>query len=251
MQKSKMVLTALMLAVTVMLAVGRTKPDEPGNGGNGGNNGGNGGSGTYIGHEYVDLGLPSGTLWATCNVGASAPEGYGDYFAWGEITPKDTYNWSTYKYCNYCNGDYDKLTKYCSNSWYGDNGFIDNLTVLLPEDDAATANWGNGWCMPTADQWRELLVNTTNEWTTRNGVIGRLFTSKKNGQTLFLPAAGRRWDDELYNAGSDGHYWSSSLAGGPFRAWYFHLSWGDCYVYRDYSRRYGFTVRPVRSARQN
>ena len=145
-----MVLVALMLAVTAMLVVGCTKPDEPGNGGNGGNNGGNGGGGTYNGHEYVDLGLPSGTLWATCNVGAETPEGYGDYFAWGETELKTTYNLSTYKYTN---GSYDQLTKYCSNSSYGYNGFTDTLTVLLPEDDAATANWGDGWCMPTADQW--------------------------------------------------------------------------------------------------
>lgn len=78
---------------------------------------------------YVDLGLPSGTLWATCNVGADTPEGYGDYFAWGETQPKTTYNWSTYRYCN---GDYVKLTKYCGNSSYGYNGFTDDLTVLQP-----------------------------------------------------------------------------------------------------------------------
>lgn len=237
MQKSKMALAALMLAVTVMLAVGCTKPDEPGNGG----------SGTYNGHEYVDLGLPSGTLWATCNVGASAPEGYGDYFAWGETTPKDTYNWSTYKYCN---GDIGMLTKYCSNSSYGDHGFIDNLTVLLPEDDAATANWGNGWCMPTADQWRELRDNTITDWTTQNGIEGRLLTAL-NGNSLFLPAAGGRWDDELNNAGSSGYYWSSSLlTGDPYSAWYFYFHSGNYGVNNDRRLR-GFAVRPVRSARQN
>lgn len=117
-------------------------------------NGGGGGS-----HDYVDLGLPSGLLWATCNVGADNPEDYGDYFAWAETEPKSVYNWSTYKYCD--GGYYYKLTKYCTRSDFGNNGFTDNLTVLLPEDDAATANWGNGWRMPTENEWRELIDNTT------------------------------------------------------------------------------------------
>ena len=92
-------------------------------------------------HEWVDLGLPSGTLWATCNVGASKPEEYGDYFAWGETEPKDEYCWSTYLHCK---GDYNSLTKYCHQYDYGYNGFTDNLTELEPADDAATANWGSG-----------------------------------------------------------------------------------------------------------
>ena len=114
-------------------------------------------------YVYVDLGLPSGLLWATCNVGADNPEDYGDYFAWGETQPKDTYNWSTYQYCN---GSYNTLTKYCSNSSFGYNGFTDDLTTLLPEDDAATANWGSHWRMPTEEEWQELYRNTTNTWTT-------------------------------------------------------------------------------------
>lgn len=95
-------------------------------------------------HEYIDLGLPSGTLWATMNIGASSPEDYGDYFAWGETAPKDVYDWSTYKWCN---GSSNTLTKYCFNSSYGNNGFVDNLTELDPEDDAATVNWGQDWRM--------------------------------------------------------------------------------------------------------
>ena len=133
-------------------------------------------------HEYVDLGLPSGTLWATCNVGANAPEEYGDYFAWGETAPKDVYNWSTYQYY-----DGSNLAKYTGS---------DGLTTLLPEDDAATTNWGNEWRMPTKEEWQELLDNTTNKWTTQNGVNGRLFTGS-NGNSLFLPAVGFRWDDDL------------------------------------------------------
>ena len=205
-------------------------------------NGGGGGT-----HDYVDLGLPSGTLWATCNVGANAPEEYGDYFAWGETAPKDYYDWNTYKYCI---GSYNTLTKYCCRSDYGYNGFIDNLTILLPEDDAATANLGNGWRMPTKEEWWELLVNTTNIWTTQNGVYGRLFTAS-NGNSLFLPAAGYRWDSVLDLVGSYGYYWSSSLyTGYPDFAWYFDFV-SSSYGMSNDDRVYGRSVRTVRSARQN
>ena len=151
-------------------------------------------TGSANGHEWVDLGLPSGTLWATCNVGASKPEGYGSYFAWGETKPQssNTYNWNTYKYANGTTRDDPKLTKYCSQSKYGDNGFTDDLTTLQSGDDPATANWGSGWRTPSKSQWDELKSNTVNQWTTKNGVAGRLFTSKKNGQSVFLPAAGGR-----------------------------------------------------------
>ena len=196
--------------------------------------------------DYVDLGLPSGLLWATCNVGADNPEDYGDYFAWGETTPKDTYNWSTYEYCM---GSYNTMTKYCDNSNYGYNGFTDNLTTLLPEDDAATANWGSGWRMPTEEEWEELLDNTTVTWTTQNGVNGRLFTAT-NGNCLFLPAAGARWDGELGNVGS-GNYWSSSLdmvySDNSDNALGFGFE-SDGYIVGYAGRYYGFTVRPVRSA---
>ena len=101
---------------------------------------------TLDGHAYVDLGLPSGTLWATCNVGASSPEEYGDYFAWGETEPKNDYNWSTYKYCK---GSSTTMTKYCTSSSYGT---VDNKTELEPSDDAATVNWGSNWQMPSLEQ---------------------------------------------------------------------------------------------------
>ena len=196
-------------------------------------------------NEYVDLGLPSGTLWATCNVGASSPEEYGDYFAWGETQPKNTYNWSTYKYCN---DDY--LTKYCNESDYGYNGFTDKLTVLQSGDDAATTNWGSDWCMPTKEQWEELQKNTTNKWTTQNGVNGLLFTAS-NGNSLFLPVAGHRWDGGLYLVGSYGSYWSSSLyTVGPYGAWNFDFGSGS-YGMLDGNRVGGQSVRAVRSARQN
>jgi uncharacterized protein (TIGR02145 family) len=198
-------------------------------------------------HEYVDLGLPSGLLWATCNVGAATPEGYGDYFAWGETQPKTNYDWSNYQHCN---DDYNQLTKYCSRSGFGYNGFTDDLTTLLPEDDAATANWGNGWRMPTQEEWGELLDNTTSVWTTRNGVNGRLFTAS-NGNSLFLPAAGCRFNSSLFLAGSYGYFWSSSLdTGYPGDAWYLSFDSGIYYM-DDTSRYYGRSVRPVRSNVQN
>ena len=193
--------------------------------------------------NYVDLGLPSGTLWAACNVGANAPEEYGDYFAWGETEPQanNAYNLSSYKYAN---GNYQKLTKYCNNASYGDNGFTDNLTCLLPEDDAATADLGGMWRMPTEGEWQELRNNTTSTWTTQNGVNGYLLTAS-NGNSIFLPAAGWRRDGGLYSAGSYGYYWSSSLhVDFPDRAWYLFFSSGYYYMNGDV-RSNGFSVRPV------
>ena len=194
-------------------------------------------------HDYVDLGLPSGTLWATCNVGAITPEEYGDYFAWGETQPKDIYDWSTYQYCM---GTDHTLTKYCNNSEYGYNGFTDTLTILLPEDDAATANWGDGWRMPTQTEWRELLDNTTHTWTAQNGVNGRLFTGS-NGNSIFLPAAGYRRGSNFNDADSYGSYFSSSLGSesGVPCCGYFSSSGCICYYT---NREFGRSVRPVRSA---
>lgn len=204
------------------------------------------GHGSADGHDYVDLGLPSGTLWATCNIGASKPEDYGDYFAWGETDPKDDYDWETYKYGN---ADFYNLTKYCSSNDYadfGNNGFTDNLTELQTNDDPATSNWGSGWRTPSKDQWEELLVHTTSQWTTCNGVNGRLFTSKKNGHTLFLPAAGSRFGSKLYDAGSDIWYRSRSLyTESPNGAWGFLNDGQRCFV-DAIDRFQGFSVRPVR-----
>ena len=193
-------------------------------------------------HEWVDLGLPSGTLWATCNVGASAPEDCGDYFAWGETTPKSVYNWSTYKWCN---GDYDQLTKYNTDSNNGYNGFTDGKTELALEDDVAYVNWGPLWRMPTTDQQRELFEKCSSVWTTHNGVNGRLFTSP-NGNTLFLPAAGYRMGESLLNVGTYGVYWSRTLSSNrPDMSCYLRFgSYGVAWDY--YYRFYGFTVRAVR-----
>ena len=197
-----------------------------------------GGGGTGD-HAYVDLGLPSGLLWATCNVGADNPEDYGDYFAWGETETKSTYDWSTYKWCN---GDEFSLTKYCTYSSYGT---VDNKTVLDPEDDAAHVNWGGDWRMPTYDEMKELKNNCTSEWTTQNGVNGRKFTGP-NGNSIFLPAAGDYRGGSLLYAGSDGDYWSSSLLTDyPDNACSLFFCSGRVGVNETYCRYCGRSVRPV------
>ena len=190
--------------------------------------------------DWVDLGLPSGLLWATRNVGATGPEDYGDYFAWGETSSKSVYDWDTYIY-----GYETDFYPYCRFTKYNTN---DNLTTLLPGDDAATANYGGR--MPTKEEWIELIDNCTSVWTTLNGVNGRLLTGP-NGTTLFLPAAGSRWGSELYGAGVSGHYWSSSLgAFGPDDARFFFFNSYDAYM--SSGRRVdGQSVRAVLSTRQN
>ncbi len=164
----------------------------------------------YNGHEYVDLGLPSGLKWATMNVGATTAEGYGDYFAWGETSPRSFYFGTSYKWCN---DSFNTMTKYCTSSSYGT---VDNKTTLESSDDAATVNWGGSWRMPTMAEQDELRTKCTWTWTTQNGINGYKVTGP-NGNFIFLPAAGFRYDDFLHNAGSDGWYWSSSLC-----KWYSH-----------------------------
>ncbi|MEE1089920.1 MAG: hypothetical protein UH103_00690 [Paludibacteraceae bacterium] len=195
-------------------------------------------AGKHKGHEYVDLGLS--VKWATCNVGANSPEEYGDYFAWGEVEPKEIYSWSTYKYGT----DYDQLAKYCNNSSYGKDCFTDNKTVLDPEDDAATANWGGAWRMPTYKEMDELETKCTWDWTTQNGVDGYKVTGP-NGNSIFLPAAGRMDEGVFYRAGSLGDYWSSSLyTDYPSYAYNVYLDL-DFVVLGSSPRNYGQSVRPV------
>ena len=191
-------------------------------------------------HDYVDLGLPSGTLWATMNIGANAPEECGDYFAWGEIEPKESYNWITYKWCN---GSWNSMIKYGVKSSFG---VVDNKTELDPEDDAATMNWGSEWCMPTKEQQDELRNNCTREWTTINGVKGCLLTSNINEATLFLPAAGYIWNSTVSSGGSSGFYWSRNLktTGAGSHSLFFS---SNSMSITDYSRGYGQSVRAVRA----
>lgn len=220
---NKIIITSILLTWLANFSMGQQKPSE---------------------HPYIDLGLPSGTLWATCNVGANTPEEYGDYFAWGETTTKTSYSWRTYKYSY---GDYVKITKYCNLSSYGYDGFTDNLMTLQESDDAATANWGIEWCMPTADQWKELFQNTEITWTTQNNVTGRLFTAN-NGNSLFLPAAGGQKDDKLNGVGIVGVYWSSSLyTDYPGGCAQFFCFFSNQYEMGYDPRNWGHSVRPVRS----
>lgn len=191
-------------------------------------------------HEWVDLGLPSGTLWATCNVGAQSPEEFGDYFAWGETVPKDVYQWENYMWCN---GSYNTITKYCTN---GENGTVDGKYELDPEDDAACVNWGPSWRMPSKEQCDELIANCTWTWTSMNGVNGQLVTGP-NGKSIFLPAA-NYGDMEIMlgNVGSFGRYWFRSLNPRENSNWAYILSF-DSEVSTAYGyRKSGYSVRAVR-----
>ncbi len=202
-------------------------------------------SGTINGQSYVDLFLPSRTLWATCNIGASSPEDYGDYFAWGETEGyndgKTNFNWITYKWGN---GSSDSLTKYNTRSNYG---VIDNKTELDLEDDAAYVNWGAEWHMPSLEQFRELINSsyTTTEWMTQNGVIGLKITSKTNGNSIFLPAAGFR-EFKLFDAGLCCSYWSRTLyTSSPLNACDLYCNSSDVSMGSSF-RLYGRSIRPVR-----
>ena len=188
-----------------------------------------------IEHQAVDLGLS--VKWANMNVGATSPEDYGGYYAWGEIKEKFEYYWSTYKWCN---GSSTTMTKYCTNSSYGT---VDNRTVLDPKDDVAHVKWGGSWRMPTKAEQDELRNNCTWTWTTQNGDNGYTVTGS-NGNSIFLPAAGLRYGTEVDYRGSYGHYWSSSLYGYTSYAYSLIFSSGSYYWDNGY-RCYGFSVRPV------
>ena len=188
--------------------------------------------------HLIDLGLPSGTMWACCNVGAEAPEGYGGYYAWGETKLKEEYDWETYKWCN---GSDNRITKYNPNGNNG--GVIDDKTTLELSDDAASVRWGSPWRTPTSSQISELMSKCTSEATTRNGVNGREFTGP-NGAKIFLPYAGE--GGSSYNAGKQGRYWSSTLnTQNAFSSWSSYclefVNPGKGYA----SRSKGYSVRPV------
>ena len=195
-------------------------------------------------YEFVDLGLPSGTKWATTNVGATKPEDFGLYFAWGEIqgyggiTDEKQFSWADYKLCG---GSNSTLTKYNNNSSYG---IVDNLTVLEQVDDAAYTS--DKICrMPTKADFEELTANTTSTWETLNGVNGRRFTSKTNGNSIFIPAAGYCGNGSADRAGSNGFLWSSSFyKDNPSYGRCFVFTSNGAYVNGDF-RCNGFTVRAV------
>jgi len=193
----------------------------------------------------VDLGLPSGTLWADRNVGASSPEDYGSYFSWGETEPKSIYDWSTYKWCN---GSAYTFTKYCTDSDYGFKGFTDGTTnlCLASSDDAATANMGSSWRMPTLFEFQELIDNCNCIWTTQYGVNG-LKVLGPNGNSIFFPAAGWGAVGKKDYVTKEGGYWSNWLRAygyDPVCAYSFHF--GSKETNAGHTRRgYGLSVRAV------
>lgn len=237
MNKAWKAIAAIMLVMVV--AVSCKEPAEPNNGNN------------SVKPEYVDLGLPSGTLWATFNVGATMPEEAGYYFAWGETQNKNNFGWNNYKYC--VDGDTAKLTKYCNMPIYGNNGFVDNLVTLASSDDAATIQWGSDWCTPTYTQWRELNALCHHEWTVLNLVNGRRFTGP-NGNSIFLPAVGLQDTSDTTNTGSFGDYWTSSLSTSiqPLTVQTPKTAFGYRFVgmhtsVESFERCCGLSIRPVRS----
>ena len=196
-------------------------------------------------HDYVDLGLPSGTLWATCNIGANAPEEYGDYFAWGETMPKDNYNDSTYLWYK-LDSNGSGYTKYCFESRFGYDGFTDGKMELDLVDDAAVANWGYQWRMPSLAQLIELNEKCTWTWTLQNNVYGQMGTGP-NGNTIFLPAVGNRYNESIEYAGTLGQFWSRTLHSGYSGAaynMYISSNFIDCFLIRE--RCMGLAVRAVR-----
>lgn len=186
--------------------------------------------------EAVDLGLS--VKWASCNVGAESPEDFGGYYAWGETEEKTNYSWSTYKWCN---GSYYSQTKYCTSS---SCGIVDNKITLDPEDDVAHVKWGGNWRMPTRAEQDELRNSCTWSWTSVNGVNGYRVTGR-NGNSIFLPAAGYRDGGYVYGRGGYGFYWSASLHSnyGGY-AYYLSFSSGR-YDWGNNNRYSGHSVRPV------
>ncbi|MBQ0120048.1 MAG: hypothetical protein KBT13_02855 [Bacteroidales bacterium] len=199
-------------------------------------------------HEFVDLGLPGGVLWATCNIGAENPEDYGKYFAWGDTigyTRDEDHNfyWTTYKWCD---GRYDNMNKYCTDSGYGT---VDNKVILDPEDDAATACWGSNWRMPTLQEISYLYDDnyTSTEWATVNGVDGCMITSKSNGNSMFLPATGYRSDTDLSFTGTYGFIWTRELnVNDNSGANVLYIYAGGIINRNGDNRYYGIPVRAVR-----
>lgn len=194
-------------------------------------------SGEENGYTWVNLGLS--VKWATMNVGATTPEGYGDYYAWGEVTTKSNYYWSTYKHCMATDRT---MTKYCKSIDYGT---VDNKTTLDLEDDAAHVNWGGNWRMPTDAEWKELREQCTWVSTTLNGIECYRVISNYTNNYIFLPAAGYRGGTSLHYVGLSGYYWSSSL-----NEYSSHGAYDVCFYLNGVDKSYdyrsnGQSIRPV------
>jgi len=191
--------------------------------------------------ESVDLGLS--VEWASCNVGATKPEEYGGYYAWGETEEKDDYSWSTYKWCN---GNHTSFTKYCLDSNYGD---VDNKYSLEPLDDVAHMLWENNWRMPTIDEVHELMEKCSWMWTSINDVTGQKVTGP-NGNSIFFPAAGYKLGSEVTDCSSGGRYWSSTLDKSLYRTDgnAYILGFGNTNINANaYRRDRGHSIRAVRN----
>ena len=259
----------LLFVPLMVLAVSCKKDDKSGKGEDSGKYGIDGVTPLP---EAVDLGLESGVKWASFNIGASKEYEYGDFYAWGETTPKDNYNWASYKWCT---GAENKLTKYCQSGYtdYWDYTAkpegIDGIMALYPSDDVAHVKLGGKWRMPSIADFEELLAleteasqeNSDYTWekwafatdadgnevidAKGNVVRGIRIKRKSTGATLFLPAAGKIIDTHIYNVGAVGEYWSSSLTtDSPHKAYYMHIL--SSVATRNYDLRcYGLSVRPV------
>lgn len=197
-------------------------------------------------HIFVDLSLTSGTLWSSCNIGAENPEESGLYFAWGETigykqnsSNYHTFNWNSYKYCK---GDKNSLTKYCTNDDYG---IEDNKNMLETDDDAARTLWGESWSIPSKEEMEELHNECEWSWTSYKGIFGYLVTSKKNSNSIFLPASGYCVDNHLGSYGEEGFYWTSSVEiYESNKSHYLHFDPTANKLSKEY-RFYGFSIRPV------
>lgn len=197
-----------------------------------------GDTGEINGHEYVDLGLPSGLKWATCNVGAATPAEYGNYYAWGETSSKDSYS------------QQNSLTFGKSADDLKSEGVLNEDGILTPSHDAASARWGASWRMPSSDECKELVDQCTWTWTAVDGIDGCKVTGP-NGNSIFMPAAGYRTNSLLLSSGTYGGYWGSSF--------YFDTDTTDFAYFISFStiinngnplsgyaaRYFGYPVRPV------
>lgn len=232
----KNIFLTLFSALALMLMVSCGSDSESDSTPNGSNNGNSSGvkANMHNGHEYVDLALPSGLKWATCNVGATSPELSGTYFAWGEAHFKAYFSSDTYKWS--IDGSDSNFSKYTP---------IDDKTTLDAADDAAAVNWGGNWRMPTSREFQELLSNCQREWTTVNGLSGCKFTSSQNGKSIFLPACGYREGADLNDLGDYGYYRSASfyLIGNSVPSLY--LNPGNTDVIYQIYRYCGESVRAV------
>lgn len=190
--------------------------------------------------QAVDLDLS--VKWASCNLGASSQEQNGNYYAWGETAPKTEYHWGTYKLRDKSVGEFEShLSKYCNSAEYGR---VDKIKTLLAEDDAATQKLGSKWRIPTRDEWNELLEQCKWVWTKKNGRNGYLVTSRKNGNSIFLPASGHFYGDRISGEGMLGFYWSSSLGTVGYASSI--ICFGSDRSKEGSSERFtGLTIRPV------